>query len=99
LCSLGAQGVTLVGLTSANEIARIDTANIAGATATAITGLAAGDRFVGIDLRPSNNTIYGLTLSNSVYTVNELTGVATFVAAMSSSVISPGLRHRFQPVG
>ncbi len=35
---------------------------IAGAAFT----LAAGDRLVGIDLRPSNNTIYGVSLSNGI---------------------------------
>ena len=85
----GAQAVTLVGLTSANEIARIDTTNIAGATTTAITGLAAGDRFVGIDLRPKNNKIYGVTLSNQLYTVDEMTGATSLVAALSSAVINP----------
>lgn len=100
LCGLSAQAVTLVGLTSANEIARIDTSNIAGATTTAISGLAVGDRFVGIDLRPKNNMIYGVTLSNNLYTVDELTGVATFVTALSASVISPGLGYGidFNPV-
>ena len=99
-CSLGAQAVTLVGLTSANEIARFDTSNVAGATTTAVTGLAVGDRFVGIDLRPKNNKIYGVTLSNKLYTVDELTGVASFVAALSSPVISPGQGYGidFNPV-
>ena len=100
LCSLGAQAVTLVGITSANQVARIDTGNLASATSTAITGLAAGDRFVGIDLRPKDNKIYGVTLSNQIYTLNELTGAATFVAALSSPVISAGLGYGidFNPV-
>lgn len=46
-----AQAVTVVGLTSSNEIARIDTANIGAATRVAISGLAPGDRFIGLDLR------------------------------------------------
>jgi hypothetical protein len=95
-----AQAVTLVGLTSSNEIARFDTANIGGATRVAITGLAAGDRFVGIDLRPGNNTIYGVTLSNQLYTINETTGATTFVAALSSPIVSPTLGYGidFNPV-
>lgn len=100
LCVFGAQAVTLVGLTSANQIARIDTTNIAAATATTITGLAAGDRFVGIDLRPKDNKIYGVTLSSKLYTVDELTGATTLVAALSSPVISAGLGYGidFNPV-
>jgi len=98
--ALGAQAVTLVGLTSANELAHIDTSNIAAATTTAITGLAVGDRFVGIDLRPKDNKIYGITLSSQLYTVNEITGAATWVAALSAQVISASLGYGidFNPV-
>lgn len=90
-----AHAVLLVGLTSANEIARVDTANVAGATRVAITGLAAGDRFVGIDLRPADNLIYGITLSNQIYTVNELTGATTFVAGLSQNIVNPLLGYGF----
>ena len=90
---LAAQAVTLVGLTSANELAMIDTGNIAGATRTAITGLAAGDRFVGIDLRPGDNRLYGVTLSNQIYAVDTRTGAATFVSALSAPVIDPTLAY------
>lgn len=90
LTALSSQAVTLVGLTSSNEIATIDTTDIAGATRTAITGLAAGDRFVGIDLRPKDNKIYGVTLSNQIYTVDSMTGATSFVAALSTSIVNPG---------
>lgn len=93
LTALSSQAVTLVGLTSSNQVARIDTANVAAATSTAISGLEAGDRFVGIDLRPGNNTIYGVTLSNKLYTLNEFTGAATFVAGLSTSIVNPSLGY------
>jgi hypothetical protein len=85
-----AQAITLVGLTSSNEIARIDSANVGAATRVAITGLTAGDRFIDIDLRPSTNTIYGITESNRLYTINEFTGAATLVATLSSPVFTAG---------
>ncbi len=93
LTALSSQAVTLVGITSGNQVARIDTANVAAATSTAISGLEAGDRFVGIDLRPGNNTIYGVTLSNKLYTLNEFTGAATFVAGLSTSIVNPSLGY------
>ena len=93
LAAVGAQAVTLVGLTSANQLAIIDTANIAGASTTAITGLAAGDRLVGIDLRPKNSKIYGISLSNNIYTIDATTGAASFVAALSAPVINPTLGY------
>lgn len=100
ITAMGAQAVTLVGLTSANQLARIDTGNVAAATTTAITGLAAGDRFVGIDLRPMDNKIYGVTLSSQLYTINETTGAATWVAALSAPVINAALGYGidFNPV-
>ena len=100
LAAAGAQAITLVGLTSANQLAHIDTGNIAGATTTAITGLAAGDRLVGIDLRPADGKLYGISLSNTVYTINETTGAATAVAMLSAPVIQPNLGYGidFNPV-
>ncbi len=93
LATAGAQAVTLVGLTSASQLARIDTADIAGATTTAITGLAMGDRLVGIDERPADGKLYGVSLSNKVYTVDATTGAATFVAALSAPVIQANLGY------
>ncbi len=93
LCALaaGAQAALLVGLTSANELTHIDTANIAAATRTPITGLDAGDRFVGIDTRPGNGLLYGISLSNRLYTIDERSGAASFVANLSNPVIDSRL--------
>jgi hypothetical protein len=88
-----ASATTLVGLTSANEIARFDSASIASATRSAITGLAAGERLVGIDTRPGNGLIYGVSTANKLYTVNEMTGATSFVAMLSAAVINPSLGY------
>ena len=100
LATAGAQAITLVGLTSAGQLARIDTGNIAGATTTAITGLAAGDRLVGLDLRPKDGRLYGVSLSNQLYTVDEMTGAATAVAMLGTPVVQAGLGYGidFNPV-
>lgn len=98
--AVGAQAVTLVGLNSQNQLSRIDTANVAGAINLDITGLAAGDRFVGIDTRPKDGKIYGVTLSNKIYTVDELTGSASFVAALDTAIVQASLGYGidFNPV-
>ena len=95
-----AQAQALVGLTSSNQITRFNATTPGTSTSVAITGLLAGERFVGLDLRPSNNTIYGITFSNRIYTVNEFTGAATFVAAMSSAAVTgfQGWGIDFNPV-
>ncbi len=98
--ALPAQAVGLVGLTTSNQLARFDSASPGMATLVSITGIDPGDRFVGIDLRPSNNTIYGVTASSRVYSVNELTGVASFVTALSAPVVDASLGYGidFNPV-
>ena len=86
-----AGAVTLVGLTSANELARFDSANAGAATKVAIGGLAAGEKLVGIDTRPSDGLVYGISTANKLYTLNELTGQASFVAALSAPIVDPAL--------
>lgn len=95
-----ARAVPLVGLTSANEIARFDSSTPDQSSRVAITGLAVGDRFVGIDLRPSDNKVYAVSLSNALYTVDVTTGAASFVAALSVPVINSSLGYGidFNPV-
>lgn len=100
LATTTAQAITLVGLNSQNQLVRIDTNNIGAAMAVDINGLAAGDRFVGIDTRPKDGLLYGITLSNKIYTINEMTGAISFVAALSAPVVSAnqGYGLDFNPV-
>ncbi|HLL18477.1 MAG TPA: DUF4394 domain-containing protein, partial [Rubrivivax sp.] len=100
LGAASASAIPLVGLTSANQIARFDSASPMSSTAVSVSGLAAGDRLIGIDSRPSNGQIYGISLSNQIYTVNEFTGAASFVAALSSPIINTTLSYGidFNPV-
>ena len=88
LGAASASAIPLVGLTSANQLARFDSASPGAPTTVAISGLAAGDRLIGIDYRPSNGMLYGISLGNQLYTVNEITGAASFVAALSWSPVS-----------
>ena len=83
--------VPLVGLTTSHQLARFDSASPGMATMVSISGMEAGERLVGIDLRPSNNTIYGISASNRIYTVDEPTGAASFVTALSAPVVDPAL--------
>jgi hypothetical protein len=100
LACASSQAVTLIGLNSQNQLSRIDTANIAGAMNMDITGLMTGDRLVGIDARPKDGKIYGVSLANQLYTVDEMTGAATWVTALSSPVIQANLGYGidFNPV-
>jgi hypothetical protein len=100
LAATGAQAVTLVGLTSANELVHLNTAALGGEARTAITGLAAGERLVGIDTRPRNGLLYGVSTQNRLYTLDEASGAASLVAALGSNIVMPGLGYGidFNPV-
>lgn len=77
---------TLVALTTTNEIGIFDSSannTINTNVFNNITGTASGETFVGIDLRPSNNMIYGITSANKLYTIDAATGVSAFVANLS----------------
>ena len=50
----------------------------------AITGLPAGETLVGIDFRPANNQLYGVSSASRIYTINTTTGAATAVSTGAS---------------
>lgn len=50
-------------------------------TTRQVTGV--DGNLLGIDYRPANNKLYGLTSNNTIYTINPATGQATFVSTLS----------------
>lgn len=90
-----AQAANLVAINSGTQIGVFDSANAAAAGFVNISGLSAGETLIGIDLRPSNNTIYGISSANRVYTVDAYSGAATFVSALSTSIIDTRLGYGF----
>ncbi len=95
-----AHAADFIGLTTGNQIGMISSANPGAASFTAISGLAAGERMLGIDLRPSNNMVYGVSSLNRLYTLNAATGAASFVTALNSAIINTGIAYGidFNPV-
>jgi hypothetical protein len=90
ICGLAtAHAEILVGVSAFNQISTFDSNNLSAAAFSSLSGLSAGETLVGIDLRPSNNTIYGLSSANRLYTIDPRTGVATFTAALSTAIVSP----------
>ncbi len=90
-----AQAASLVGLSSNNQISVFDSTSVANASFVDISGLGAGESLIGIDLRPSNNTIYGISTSNNVYTLNTISGAATYVSTLNMPVINSSLGYGF----
>ncbi|WP_374338140.1 DUF4394 domain-containing protein [Methyloversatilis sp.] len=95
-----AHAASFVGLTTGNQIGRFGSDNTAGASFVSITGLGAGERILGIDLRPSDNTVYGVSSLNRIYTLDAATGAARFVSALDIPVVNPSLSYGidFNPV-
>lgn len=94
LTGFGTRGNALVGFDSATPGTITGTLNV--------TGLRAGDILLGIDTRPSTGALYGIAtgndfeLSNRLYTINPVTGVATLVASTSIPAGAGGIA--FDPV-
>ncbi len=47
-----------------------------------LTGLAAADKVVALDMRPANGKLYGLTSSAKLYTIDPMTGAATLASQL-----------------
>jgi hypothetical protein len=76
-------------LTADNRLRRIDNWG-AGKTRldVAITGLAAGEKLVGLDTRPANGQLYGVGSTSRLYVIDPASGVATPVGAVFSTPLS-----------
>lgn len=73
-----------VALTASNELWLIDIANPDKVVKRmAVTGITAGENLLGIDYRPSNGMLYGITES-AVYVIDDVTGVASGRQALAS---------------
>ena len=91
LCTASlAQAESVVGLTSANALVTFDTATPLNASVpVTITGLlGVNETILGIDRRPANGMLYGLGSSGRLYTLNTLTGAATFASQISGATLS-----------
>ncbi|HYC63692.1 MAG TPA: DUF4394 domain-containing protein [Reyranellaceae bacterium] len=78
-----ANAATLVGLTADNKLVRIDTATMAATPATAITG---ADKVVGIDVRPADGKLWGLTATGQLITIDPANGKAWLGPMLSEKV-------------
>ena len=94
------QAQSLVGINSNNQIGVFDSANIGAATFNNINGLGVGESLLGIDLRPSNNLIYGISSDNNLYTVDAYTGNASLAFNLATAIIATGKGYGvdFNPV-
>ena len=90
------QAITAWGLTNNNQLVRFNTQNPNAATTMPITGLPAGVTLTGIDFRPATGQLYAYgtdptgLVTRALYTINLMTGAATFVANVDAPIMATG---------
>jgi hypothetical protein len=88
LAANSAEAATLVGLTGDNKLVRIDSETRRAMPAVRITG--ANGMVVGIDQRPQDGRLYGITSTGQIVTLDPANGRATAVSQLNVP---------FQPAG
>jgi hypothetical protein len=98
-----AEGLIAYALTNDNRLVTFSTENpnVALNTVT-LTGLQPGESMRGIDLRPATGELYGFGtivagVTGSLYTINPLTGAATFIAAYDQTLLGGDYGFDFNP--
>jgi len=78
LISVPAHAATLYALTQRSRLIRFESGAPGILTNDVpVTGIAMGDRVAGIDFRPANGILYGVTTGSRIYTIDPQTGAAT----------------------
>jgi hypothetical protein len=89
----------LIGLTSSHTLISFDSATPGTiGSSVMISGLAGGETLLGIDRRPANNQLYGITNLGNIYILNPMTGVATFVSQATTMPLGSSFGVDFNPV-
>jgi hypothetical protein len=86
---------TVVALIGGNQLTTIES----GSWTVTGTVTVTGDRLLGIDVRPSNGMLYGLTDGNAIVTIDPATGEATKVSDLSQGVAVEVDPATYQPRG
>ena len=75
-----ADAATLIGLTADNQVVRIDTETRRASAPVRVTGTQG--RLIGIDVRPADGKLYGVTEFGQIVTVDSATGLAARVSQL-----------------
>jgi trimeric autotransporter adhesin len=91
---------TLTGLTDDGRLATFQLATIGTFdNAPAVTGLQGGESLVGIDYRPANGKLYGVSDAGNLYTLDPMSGAATLVAALTADPMDQSNPFTALPAG
>ena len=77
-----ASALAVYGLTTTNSLVRFDSATPGTINSSvAITGLSPGEALLGIDFRPVNGVLYGVSSDSRLYTINQSSGAAAVIGS------------------
>ncbi len=76
-----ARDVELIALDDSNTLVRFHSERPGEATPTKVRGV--NGTLIGIDRRPANQLLYGVSTTNDVYTIDHGSGVATLVSTLT----------------
>jgi hypothetical protein len=76
-----AHAEAIYGITNLNGLVTFDSTVRTITSTVTPSGLASGEFLVSIDVRPQTNELYGLTNTNSIYTINPATGASSPIAS------------------
>ncbi len=93
--ALAQSGVALV---NGNALLNFNVGTAPTGNPVAVTGLGAGETLVGLDYRPANRTLVGLTSGARLVVLNPATGVATALATLNQPLTGTGFGVDFNPV-
>ncbi|NJM85493.1 MAG: DUF4394 domain-containing protein [Leptolyngbyaceae cyanobacterium RM2_2_21] len=79
--SAEAASIRLFGLTDSNSIVSFDVNKPSGLKTLEVTGV--NGTLLGIDFRPANGLLYGITDTDEIYTIDIITGAATLQSTLS----------------
>jgi hypothetical protein len=78
---IGGGDMTLFGLTDNNMLVAFDSDRPNRAQTIGVTGI--DGTLIGIDFRPQDGKLYGITDTNNIYTINTTTGAAMLVSSVN----------------
>lgn len=88
-----AASLKLYGLTADNTLVSFNPNNPTKTKSVAVTGIEG--TLLGIDFRPANGLLYGITDTNNIYTINISTGAASLVSSLSPVPFNGGFQSGF----
>lgn len=92
--------VTIYALVPTNQLRRFSSATPSTVTNINVAGIPAGQVLVGIDFRPADGKLYGVTNLNRMFVIDTNTGTASSVnpTAFTPAMGSPYIGFDFNPV-